>query len=167
MSTGRRTPGISTVNLSPCIPLFRAIWIAPYEAAARLNSSVLPSASSDTRANIQPRKRSRVVSSLICFCPLATAHSSSDVLTLFARSGRNGLPVGIFNSQPPLGNLGQRAASPMCPCRTNQQPTGTGLSNFAPAVEVHGLAVAHVLGALRTYHVWGEPRPSAATRVGR
>ena len=72
---------------------------------------------------------------------------------LFARSGRNGLPVGLFNSLTPLGNLAKSRVSHVSMPHQPAANHGTGLSNFAPAVEVHGLAVTHVLRALRTYHV--------------
>ena len=167
MSTGRRTPGISTVNLGPCVPLFRAIWIAPYDEAARLNSSVVPSASCATRAHNQPRKRSRVVSSLICFYPLATAHSSLG-RTHVVRSFRANWAAGrLFQL---LATTRQSGKEPRLPCvhaaPTSSQPD-TGLSNFVPAVEAHRLAVAHVLGADRTYHGICKPYPSATTRLVR
>ena len=86
---------------------------------------------------------------------------------LFARSGRIGLPVGFSNSLPPLGNLAKSLVSHVSMPHQPAANHGTGLSNFAPAVEVHRLAVAHVLGADRTYHGICKPYPSVTTRLVR
>ena len=86
---------------------------------------------------------------------------------LFARSERIGLPVGLFKSLPPLGNLAKSLVSHVSIPHQPAANHGTGLSNFVPAVEAHRLAAAHVLGADRTYHGICKPYPSATTRLVR
>ena len=62
---------------------------------------------------------------------------------LFTRFGGNGLPVDLFNSLPPLGNLAKscvsRASMPHQPAPNH----GASSANSAPTVEVHGLAVTN------------------------
>ena len=62
---------------------------------------------------------------------------------LFTRFGRNGLPVDLFNSLPPLGNLAKSCVS--CASMAHQPAPnhGTSSANSAPTVEVHGLAVTN------------------------
>ncbi len=62
---------------------------------------------------------------------------------LFARFGRDGLPVDLFNSLPPLGNLAMGCVSRVSMPDQRAPNHVTGPANSAPTMEVHGLAVTH------------------------
>ena len=62
---------------------------------------------------------------------------------LFARFGRDGLPVDLFNSLPPLGNLAMGCVSRVSMADQRAPNHVTGPANSAPTMEVHGLAVTH------------------------
>ena len=62
---------------------------------------------------------------------------------LLARFGRDGLPVDLFNSLPPLGDLAMGCVSRVSMPDQRAPNHVIGPASSAPTIEVHGLAVTH------------------------